>query len=476
MRSLYDKAVRELRLAKSDLERMRNEEKQAEDRPSPVMDERAPMQRAAAMAEPIVLDDARIEGDTIVATAPPELQDLGRGTATVVDVTDDGVVLELTAYGRLLQRYKEISDRIHELPCTYGNPSKEEKDLKKDRLTMRKALRSMAPLRSCWFCSGFSINNYDNPCREGALGIGAVPRDACASWGLATGSGYLTEDCTTAWAEYQAEQAAEASAASGSGVARNVTEEDCKGCMHEHLDDADECCGCYVDDEVPTNYEPAPEGPWWEGGPLDTVNGMPWHVAVAKCPEERFVELQPGRYEWNHLFVETTRPHRPKGPRSSPVVLHWLTLQEDVAIGVKDVSAEEKEVKVEKEDLKQYLTRRIAEEEAASAARRQVQLDLELQPVQLPDGIKEEKNVRRSRMYEHGKFVLRISEDDLAELWTMLPVGARTLVAKKLRLAPKEQLWPGEWDEEVEYLTEQLTRISRQVSNERAAAVMRGEA
>lgn len=46
---------------------------------------------------------------------------------------------------------------------------------------------------------------------------------------------------------------------------------------------------------APDDAPPAP-APWWEGGPLDTVRGMPWHVAVQQVPAGRVVRLKPGRY------------------------------------------------------------------------------------------------------------------------------------------------------------------------------------
>ncbi len=274
------------------------------------------------------------------------------------------------------------------------------------------------------------------------------------------------------------------------GESRNVTEGDCKGCMFEHSEDAHECCGCEVDgDEAgnPTHYEPAAPAPWWEGGPLDTVNGMPWHVAVARCPEGSYIILKPGTYTYDSedggLIVELFEPHLFGGPAGPIKVL--VEILNDHVPTVEEVKgrrpahnhpSKDIEVKVEKEDLKRFLTRRIAEEEAASAARRQVQLDLELQPVKLPEGIKETERVRRSRVYEHDKFKLTISEDDLANLWAVSSSKARTMIARKLKLLPDEELFPGEWDDEVELLHHELYKLSVQLSKERAAAAMRGEA
>lgn len=287
------------------------------------------------------------------------------------------------------------------------------------------------------------------------------------------------------------------------GESRNVTEEDCKGCMFEHSEDAHECCGCEVDgDEAgnPTHYEPASESPWWRGGPLDTVNGMPWHVAVAECPWGDHVILQPGRYtddseDDGRICVDLTEPHEVYGPTTpSGALLNISSRQQEPASGfMQHIAAKIKEGEAANAARKKSMSVVFSEEGVsidgraplhpavvsaaidAVKARKGKQVDLEGNPVKLPDGIKEEKNVRRSRVYEHDKFVLRISEDDLAEMWSMDPIDARTLVAKKLRLAPKEQLFEGEWDKEVQYLTDELTKISRQVSRELAAA-MRGEA
>lgn len=372
LRQNYQKSVAELRLAKSDLERERNEAQQAEERPTPVMDERTPLQRLAAMAEPIVLDDACIEGDTIVATVPPELQDLqGRSGTGALEILPNG-------------------DAVVELE----------------------------------------------------LGPEELPAEV-------------------------------------------VKIDDCVGCVrHGHLD-PEECRTCEPGgDEAgnPTHYEPAPgKQPYWEGGPLDTVNGMPWHVAVAKCPVGDVVVLKPGTYEFisdegGRLSLIIDAPYQVYGPITPDETLLQITRQPQGP--PRPVRARpDDEVKAEREeDLKRFLTRRIAEEEAASAARRQVQLDLELQPVELSDGIKETERVRRSRVYEHDKFKLTISEDDLANLWALSSSKARTMIARKLKLLPDGELFPGEWDDEVELLHHELYKLSVQLSKERAAAAMRGEA
>lgn len=35
---------------------------------------------------------------------------------------------------------------------------------------------------------------------------------------------------------------------------------------------------------------------FWRGGPLDTVDGMPWHTAFAQCPPGKIIVLLPGTY------------------------------------------------------------------------------------------------------------------------------------------------------------------------------------
>ena len=261
-----------------------------------------------------------------------------------------------------------------------------------------------------------------------------------------------------------------------------VASEDCKGCVHLDAEYDQTCLTCEPSGDEsgnPTHYEPAATGPWWEGGPLDTVNGMPWHVAVAKCPVGDVVILKPGTYDFisdegGRLGPIIDAPYQVYGPITPDEALLQIIRQPQGP--PRPVRAEEKDVKVEKEDLKRFLTRRIAEEEAASAARKQVQLDLELQPVKLPEGIKETERVRRSRVYEHDKFKLTISEDDLANLWAVSSSKARTMIARKLKLLPDEELFPGEWDDEVELLHHELYKLSVQLSKERAAAAMRGEA
>jgi ParB/RepB/Spo0J family partition protein len=209
------------------------------------------------------------------------------------DETSDEVPNEASAYDGLLQEYKELSDRIYKLPATYGNPSKEEKDLKKERLQLRKKLKAMAPLKTCWFCCGFSINNYESPCRNGKLDEGAVPTDACHVWEIARGEGYLTEECTVAMQEMHEEIAA-----------REAAEQ----AAEDEPDEGDN----------PTDHEPAGTAPWWEGGPLDTVNGMPWHRAVARCPNGSYVILMPGSYTYDSedgdLTVTLSEPHLFGGP------------------------------------------------------------------------------------------------------------------------------------------------------------------
>lgn len=262
-----------------------------------------------------------------------------------------------------------------------------------------------------------------------------------------------------------------------------VASEDCKGCVHLDAEYDQTCLTCEPSGDEsgnPTHYEPAATGPWWEGGPLDTVNGMPWHVAVTKCPVGYVVILKPGTYDFisdegGRLSLIIDAPYQVYGPITPDETLLQITRQPQGP--PRPVRARpDDEVKAEREeDLKRFLTRRIAEEEAASAARRQVQLDLELQPVELPKGLNEEKGVRRFRVYTHDKYTLRIADDDLAKMASMPEIESRTLVARKLRLKPKATLHEGEWDAEVDYMLEQLVRISPLVARDLIAAAMRGE-
>lgn len=305
LRQNYQKSVAELRLAKSALERERNEAKQAEERP-------APSESPVSMEAEVEL--TATEGGIEISGLPPELQDLqGRsGTGKVIEVRPNGdAVVELdlgpktSLYAAELQRYKGLCDQIAALPPTYGNPSREEKIAKKARLQLRKRLKAMAPLKSCWFCAGFSINNYESPCRNGKLDEGAVPTDACHVWKIARGEGYLTEECTVAMQEMREEIAArEAAKVPDSEV--EPTERNKVTLLP-------------ADSGNPTHYEPAAPAPWWEGGPLDTVNGMPWHVAVAKCPVGDVVVLKPGTYEFisdegGRLSLIIDAPYQVYGP------------------------------------------------------------------------------------------------------------------------------------------------------------------
>lgn len=415
LRSLYDKAVRELRLAKQDLEFERIDARQAEERPSPAPNE--------AEVELTATEDG------IALSLPPELQDLqGRsGTGTVTEILPNGdAVVEIdlgpegvSEYDRLLQQYKRTCDRIHELPDTFGGPpSWEEKELKKSRLHFRKSLKALAPLKTCWFCSGFSINNYDNPCRNGKLDSGAVPTDACHVWKIARGEGYLTEECTVAMQEMRDEIAAREAAEAPAGVLIGLDgqpvvvtpldmapfDEDCDGCIHIESEDRDVCHSCEENgDEAgnPTHYEAAPSN----------------------------------------------------GP--------------DVVITVNDAPAEGKE------DLMQHIADKIAEGEAANAARRQQQLDLDGNPVRLPDGVIEDIKVSRKRVYRDGFYTLSINEKDLLRFIGLSYEDRVRLVTDKMRIkpGPDDDFEPDEIPEQIERMAEILAKASIML-----AAATRGEA
>lgn len=121
-------------------------------------------------------------------------------------------------------------------------------------------------------------------------------------------------------------------------------EEDCRGCIH--LDDEARvgCQGCEPGgDEAgnPTHYEPspisedeqqslvpvdAPNEPWWHGGPLDTVDGMPWHTAVLKLPAGEYMILTEGRYNYGGVEATTTRPTILKIPTDPDTVISGMLL------------------------------------------------------------------------------------------------------------------------------------------------------
>jgi hypothetical protein len=44
--------------------------------------------------------------------------------------------------------------------------------------------------------------------------------------------------------------------------------------------------------------DPIKREPFWRGGPLDTVKGMPWHSVLNQCPPGSIIVLLPGLYSW----------------------------------------------------------------------------------------------------------------------------------------------------------------------------------
>lgn len=363
LRSKYNAATKELRLAKSDLARMRNEAEQ----------------KGASKAK-------------AEASAPED---------------EGGAFDNHPTYEELLEQYKALCKEIEDLGPNYsGKMTPEEAKLKKKRLGLRKILKTMAPLRTCWFCSGFSINNYQSPCREGALPIGGVPKDACDCWGIAHGAGYLEDWCTKAQEDLKdggtgkvvevlpnGDAAIELTPAAPDGPKAR-----CVVCKKE----------CYTLDALMEHIRqehPEPE----EAEVLVQVNGGPAH------------------------------------PMGSP--------EASEAVG----------------SVMQHIAERIVEAEEARKQRPK-QLDPNGEPVMLAPGLKETEKIRRSRLYEHDKYKLQITEDDLAGLWIFTRSKARTTIARKLKLQPDEDLFEGEWDEEVDYLLDELTKVSRQVWNERNAA------
>jgi hypothetical protein len=272
-----------------------------------------------------------------------------------------------------------------------------------------------------------------------------------------------------------------------------VASEDCKGCVHLDAEYDQTCLTCEPSGDEsgnPTHYEPAATGPWWEGGPLDTVNGMPWHVAVAKCPVGDVVILKPGTYDFisdegGRLGPIIDAPYQVYGPITPDEALLQIIRQPQGP--PRPVRARpDDEVKAEREeDLKRFLTRRIAEEEAASAARRQVQLDLELQPVKLPEGVVEDIKVSRKRVYREDFYTLSISEGDLANFSGLSFDAKRQTVATKLRIKPDEDddFDPDDVPDQIRHFVRILDLAALRLKGERAAMeakealqALRGEA
>lgn len=84
---------------------------------------------------------------------------------------------------------------------------------------------------------------------------------------------------------------------------------------------------------APVPEAPAPAAkqlpkPWWSGGPLDTVDGMPWHVAVTKTPFGEIIELLPGIYKVGGYSLTVTRPRRFSGTMSEQAAINGLAILE----------------------------------------------------------------------------------------------------------------------------------------------------
>jgi hypothetical protein len=113
-----------------------------------------------------------------------------------------------------------------------------------------------------------------------------------------------------------------------------------------------------------------------------------------------------------------------------------------------------------------------------------VQLDLELQPVKLPDGVTEELKISRRRVYRDSFYTLAISEDDLLKFLSLSFDGKRQTVATKMRIKPGEDdgFDPDELPEQIERFVEILTTASIRLAaerdareRERAMQALRGE-
>lgn len=136
-------------------------------------------------------------------------------------------------------------------------------------------------------------------------------------------------------------------------------EEDCKGCIHLGDETRAGCQGCEpAGDEAgnPTHYEPAPiaseddetqhalvpvdvtNEPWWRGGPLDTVDGMPWHTAVLKCPAGRSCLLLPGDYNYSGVKATNIGSLHTGGPMDPDTVIQHMLLAAEQDAKAEDVT------------------------------------------------------------------------------------------------------------------------------------------
>jgi hypothetical protein len=138
LRRNYNKATKELRLAKSDLKRMRNEEGQAKKGENPPIDPgyAAAMSRLEAAHKAV----HRLQQDPLARYC--SVEDL---------------------------RAKARSDPKAKALLTELNPAM---NARRDE---RKNADAMAPRYSCWNCSSFSVNNYEKPCRDDQLDPGDLP-------------------------------------------------------------------------------------------------------------------------------------------------------------------------------------------------------------------------------------------------------------------------------------------------------------
>lgn len=72
-----------------------------------------------------------------------------------------------------------------------------------------------------------------------------------------------------------------------------------------------------------------PDEPWWSGGPLDTVDGMPWNIAVLRVPKDSYMMLLPGKYNYGGMEAELTKPLRldgENGPYEPDVIVQNILL------------------------------------------------------------------------------------------------------------------------------------------------------
>lgn len=342
-------------------------------------------------------------------------------------------------YEELLAQYKDLCREIEGLGLSYGNPSAEEKKLKKKRLELRKVLRSMAPLKTCWFCSGFSINNYDSPCRDGTLERGDVPRDACELYNLWTGSGSVDEKCLVAWPELQAMQAAGKPRPADPARSPMAKVDGDQIWVHR-------CMRTKARGALPFNValriwgcddcdEKECEGP--EEIPEEDLTSAERKIVVEPYVKRSVVQ------------VMDENAQKAEASRTTSIVISGQGVSIDGgAPAPKDVVS--------------------AAIDVIKGRKPVVQQDLHGNALELPAGVTEEKVVSRKRVYEDGFYKISISEEDLLEFNAKWIENKRKIVGAKLRVNPTEDddFDPEDLPEEIERMIKALNIASLNLQSE----------